>query len=141
MKKVISVMLAFLLCFSFPASVSAAGFSGSMVQPFYDKAREVTSTLRINGTSAVCESTCKGESDVVKIVAVQTLEQQGFLGFWFTYNDVPWTKTVKSNMLAMSNTESGLSSGSYQLKTVFTLTDKLGDTETITVYSTVKTVS
>lgn len=39
-----------------------------------------------------------------------------------------------------SNTKYELESGNYRLKTVFTLTDKQGKTETITVYSDEKTV-
>lgn len=135
MKKVISIMLSLLLCFSFSVPASAITISGSTAQPYYEKAREVSSTLSISGTTAVCESTCKGDPDVTKIVAVQTLEKQGFLWFWDTYDNTTWTKTVYSNNLTMSNTKYGLDSGNYRLKTVFTLTDKQGKTETITVYS------
>ncbi len=57
-----------------------------------------------------------------------------------TTNNTTWTKTVHSNMLTMSNTKSGLSGGKYRLRTVFTLTDKYGESETITVYSDEKNV-
>ncbi len=40
----------------------------------------------------------------------------------------------------MSNTKTGLKSGKYRLKTIFTLTDKYGKTETITVYSDERSV-
>ena len=75
---------------------------------------------------------------MTKIVAEQTLQKQGFL--WTSYDGTEWTKTVYSNTLAMSNTKSSLSSGKYRLKTVFTLTDKDGKTEKITVYSDEKSV-
>ena len=77
---------------------------------------------------------------MTKIVAEQTLQKQGFLWTWGTYDGTEWTKTVYSNTLAMSNTKSSLSSGKYRLKTVFTLTDKDGKTEKITVYSDEKSV-
>jgi len=77
---------------------------------------------------------------VVKIVAEQYLQKQGFLWIWTTYDGAEWIKTVYSNTLAMSNTKTGLSSGKYRLKTIFTLTDEQGETETITVYSDEKRV-
>lgn len=40
----------------------------------------------------------------------------------------------------MSNTKSGLDSGTYRLRTDFTVTSTSGSTETITVYSAEKTV-
>lgn len=141
MKKVISVLMCLLLCFSFPVTSSAETVSHNVFQPYYEKASEAKSELIINGTTATCKSTLRGGPDVTKIVAVQTLEKQGFLWSWGTYDDTEWTKTVYSNTLTMSNTKTGLSGGKYRLKTVFTLTDKQNKTETITVYSDTKTIS
>lgn len=141
MKKVISIMLSLLLCFSFSVPASAMTASIGIVQPYYEIANNAQSKLIISGTTATCKSTADGKPDVTKIVAVQTLEKQGFLWFWDTYDNTTWTKTVNSNTLTMSNTKSGLDSGNYRLKTVFTLTDKQGKTETITVYSDEKTVN
>lgn len=140
MKKVLSLILTLLLCFTFSATASAKTASSYVVQPYYEKAQEAKSILNINGTDAICESSLAGDPDVIKIVAVQTLEKQGFLWTWGTYDDTTWTKTVYTNTLAMSNTKTSLSSGKYRLKTVFTLTDKNGETETITVYSDEKSV-
>ncbi len=94
----------------------------------------------ISGTTANCQSSTRGYSDVVAITAEQYLQKQGFLWIWTTYNGAEWTKTVYSNVLAMSNTKTGLSGGKYRLKTIFTLTDKNGKTEKITVYSDSKSV-
>ncbi len=135
MKKVISMLMCLLLCFLFPITSSAETVSHNGFQPYYEKASEAKSELIINGTTATCKSTLRGGPDVTKIVAVQTLEKQGFLWSWDTYDDTEWTKTVYSNTLTMSNTKTGLSGGKYRLKTVFTLTDKQNKTETITVYS------
>ena len=140
MKKVLSLLLCLVLCFSFSTAVSAEVFSNSSVQPYYDQARDATSVLYINGAAATCKSEVSGYPDVTKIIAVQTLEKQGFLWIWGTYDSTTWTKTVYSKNLTMSNTKSGLASGKYRLKTVYTLTDKQGKTETITVYSDEKTV-
>ncbi len=135
MKKVFSVLAILLLCFSIPVRANASVVPIGIVQPYYEKAVETKSELSINDIMASCKSSVDGHSDVVEITAVQYLEKQGFLWIWSTYDDTTWTKTMKSNTLTMSNTKSGLDSGKYRLKTVFTLTDKQGKTETITVYS------
>ena len=140
MKKVISVLMCLLLCFTFSVTASAETIPTKTAQPYYEMAFIAESKLSINGTTAICESILRGDPNLIKIVAVQTLEKQGFLWIWDTYDDTEWTNTVYTNPLTMSTTKSGLSSGKYRLKTVFTLTDKLGDTETITVYSDEKKV-
>ena len=140
MKKVFSVLAVLLLCFLLPVKASANTAPTAVIQPYYEIASEARSILSINGTTANCESSVKGNLDVTKITAVQTLEKQGFLWIWSTYGNTTWTETVNSNSLIMSNTKTGLSSGKYRLKTVFSLTDKQGKTETITVYSDEKKV-
>lgn len=135
MKKVFSLMAAILLCFSFTVTASAKTVSEGVAQPLYDKASEAKSTLSISGTTATCKSTVDGKSDVKKIVAVQTLEKQRSLWSWDKYRDAEWTKTVNSSSLTMSNKYYNLESGTYSVKTVFTLTDSQGKSETITVYS------
>lgn len=140
MRKVISMLMCLLLCFSFPMTANAKMVPTNAAQPYYEMASKAESKLSINGTTATCESILRGDTDVVKIVAEQYLQRQGFLWIWSTYDDAEWTKTVYSNALTMSNTKTGMSSGKYRLKTVFTLTDKQGKTETITVYSYEKTV-
>lgn len=140
MRKVISLLMSLLMCFSLSITASAQTVPTGIVQPYYESAEYATSKLSISSTTAICESKINGYSDVTKIVAVQTLEKQGFLWIWSTYDNTTWTKTVYSNILTMSNTKTGLSSGKYRLKTIFTLTDRQGKTETITVYSDVKSV-
>ena len=140
MKKVFSILAILLFCFSLPMKASARTVPTSIAQPYYEKAGDAKSNLYIDGTTATYKSDVMGDSDVVKIVAEQYLPKQGFLWIWTTYDGAEWTKTVYSNTLTMSNTKTGLSSGKYRLKTVFTLTDKQGETETITVYSDEKSV-
>ncbi len=141
MKKVFSVLAILLLCFSVPVTARASVVPVGMVQPYYEKASEARSMLYINETTATCESSVYGHSDVVEITAVQYLEKQGFLWSWSTYDDTTWTKTVNAKTLTMSNTKTGLANGKYRLRTVFTLTDKNGKSEKIPIYSDTKTVS
>lgn len=127
------MLVSLLLCFSMPVSISAYADSFAAVQPYFDMTVNASSELFINGTTATCESCVVGYSNVVKITATQYLQKQGLLWIWSTYDGAEWTKTVYTNSLAMSNTKTGLSSGKYRLKTVFTLTDKNGKTETVIV--------
>lgn len=135
MKKVFSMLAILLLCFSFPIKASASTVSFAVAQPYYEKAYNAKAELFINSTTATCKSRVNGNSDVVEITATQYLQKQGFLWIWSTYDGAEWTKTEYSNTLTMSNTKTDLSSGKYRLKTIFTLTDSQGETETITVYS------
>lgn len=134
-----SALSAAMLCLT-PATQAAAAETCSIVSPLYEIADEAQSSLRINGSTATCQSTVTNSS-AVKITAEQTLQKQGFLWSWGTYDGAKWTKTVNVSTISMSNTKTGLSSGKYRLKTVFTLTDKNGKSEAITVYSDSKTVS
>ncbi len=90
--------------------------------------------LSINGGKASCYSFVEAEK-VQKIVGKQTLQKQGFLWTWSTVSGATWTDKDSSNHLSMLHTKSGLSSGTYRIETVFTLTANDGKTETITVYS------
>lgn len=127
------------ICFIPITHTAQAAEPYSIVAPLYDIATYTNSMMSISGSNATCRSTADSDS-AVKITAVQTLQKQGFLWSWSKYDGAEWTKTVYSNTLAMSNTKTGLSSGKYRLKTVFTLTDKNGETEKITVYSDEKSV-
>lgn len=140
MKKVISLLICVLMCFSFSATAYAQTVSMSVAQPYYEITIEARSELFINGTTATCESRITGFSGVVKISAEQYLEKHAGAWFWGTYDNAAWIKTVYSNVLAMSNKKTGLTSGKYRLKTIFKLTDKNGKTEKITVYSDSKSV-
>lgn len=133
-----AVLSAAMLCLT-PTVQAAAAEPYSIVSPLYEIAQDTWCSLKLSGSNATCESSATS-LNAVKITAEQYLQKQGFLWIWSTYDGAEWTKTVNTNVIAMSNTKTGLSSGKYRLKTVFTLTDKNGKTETITVYSDVKSV-
>lgn len=140
LQKLIGAALAAVLCITpVTQATAAAAEPYSIVSPLYEIAHDAWSNLGINGTRASCTSDAEGRS-AVKITAEQYLQKQGFLWIWSTYDGTEWTKTVNANTISMSNSKSGLTSGKYRLKTVFTLTDKYGKSETITVYSDEKTV-
>ena len=140
-RKVTAMFLSvFLVLSAFVVPASAAEFKGGTASPAYEVGVNPTSELAVSGTIARCSCAISGRN-CVKITAEQTLEKYWGLWIWTSVDGARWAKTVNSSTISMSNTKSGLSSGKYRLKTVFTLTDSSGKTETITVYSSEKTVS
>lgn len=135
------ILSAFMMLSSVNVSASAEVLSHEIVDevsPAYEIARTVENTLAISSSTAECTSICTGSSSVVNVSVEHTLQK--FWGLW-VWNDVDgasWTKTKSGSSISLVSTKSGLSSGTYRVKSVFTLTSSNGETETITVYSTEK---
>ena len=135
-KKIVSLILSAVLAFS-AVSVAAsakeiAEHSAEIIAPCYIYANNPASTLAIRGTTATCTSSTTGRT-VKSIKGEQSLEK--FWGLWI-WNEVDyWSESVNTTSIFMSNHKYNLESGTYRLKTVFTLTATNGETETITVYS------
>ena len=90
--------------------------------------------LTDKGTTAHCHSSLTDSSGTIKSVKVeQSLEKFAFLWFWNTEGG-PWTRTVHSGVAQFDNYKV-VSSGTYRVKSVFTVTTKDGRSETITMYS------
>lgn len=119
--------------------ISATEYDNGAVYPMYESNRKSESTLSISQTTANCFSTAYS-NNVIKITAVQTLEKYWGLWIWTTVDGSLQTKTVNNNMITLSNTVHGLSSGKYRVKTIFTFTDNKGQEEKVTVYSNQKTI-
>ncbi len=134
-----AVMACSVMCTSVSAEASLQVIQEE-ISPAYEIAQDAKSFLTISSGTATCESKCNGLSETVKITAVQTLQKYWGLWIWEDVKDASWTKTVNGKSISMSNTKSGLSSGTYRLKSEFMLTNSSGKTETITVYSTEKEV-
>lgn len=144
LKRIVATVLSAVCLFTCISTVASAKVTETFsfvsgVSPLYEIASNTYVDLTITGSSAVCSSTVQ-QSNAVKITAEQYLQKHVFLWIWNTYDGAEWTKTVNDNSIRFTNTKTGLSSGKYRLKTIFTLTDKNGKTETITVYSDVKSV-
>lgn len=139
-----SVLTAACLCTCFATTVSAKTVSTfslvNSVSPLYDIADSAYSELDIVGTSAECQSQAFGVN-AAKITVEQTLQKySGWFWIWDDVDGASWTRTENRSSVRLSNTKSGLTSGTYRVKSVFKLTDKNGKTETITVYSSEKKV-
>lgn len=144
-KKFLAAMMsAVMLC----SAVSISAFADTTTQavvdeisPAYESAHSVKSELFISSNSAKCSSRCNGLSNVVQISVEQTLEKySGWFWIWNGVEEASWIKSVNDNSITMSNTKYGLDSGTYRVRSVFTLTNSSGKTETITVYSDEKMV-
>lgn len=133
MKKVISAILALMLCMTFSLVASA------QVVLYAVGSSKRTSELYISSTTATCTSTYKDQTGrTAKVIIEQSLEKHDFLWSWSTYAG-EWSKTTNGGSAALTNKVYKLPSGTYRVKTVFTVTSD-GSTETITVYSTEKSI-
>ncbi len=144
-KKSIAILLSAFMVFSstsIPVSAEMTTYvSNEGIAPAYEYANSATSTLYITSNSAECTSSCIGSSEIISISVEHTL--QTFWGLW-VWNDVDganWSKTKSGRSISLVNTKNGLSSGTYRVKSVFTLTSSSGETETITIYSEEETIN
>ncbi len=144
--KFLAVLLtAVMACVSLCCSASAetvAFASNEQVLPAYQYAQSVKSLISVSSSTAECTSMCLSDLDVVSITIEQTLEKHsGWFWIWNNVDGANWVSTRYSSSYTVVNSKSGLTSGTYRLKSVFTLTDSSGQTETITVYSDEVTIS
>lgn len=142
--KKLMVSLGVLVCLC--ANLSAVSYAES-VEPFadygisvlYEIAEYPISKLNIEDGTAYCSSSTTG-SNTASITVTQTLQKHWGLWIWNDVKGASWSKQVDGSSICLSNTKSGLDSGTYRVKSVFTLTDRNGKSETITVYSDEKSV-
>ena len=128
---VICVIVVSVLCFGMVASAEN-------IVPFTLYTDSASSTLTIAGTTATCKSTAVGYANVTtKIVMEQTLQKKTSSGTWSKITS--WSETDTGYKGSATNTKSSLSSGTYRLKTVFTVYAG-NDYEVLTKYSAEKTV-
>lgn len=145
MKKVISILAAVIMAGNiFALSANALDFdtpAEEIVIEDYAIFNGLMSSLSISSSTATCTSSASA-STAKTISATQTLEKySGWFWSWDTVSGATWSKSENSTSILMYNTKSGLSAGKYRLKTVFIVTSTSGQTETVTVYSSEKTIS
>ena len=136
-KKALSMFIAVFsilsaLCFSSYAE-DISTFESDEIISQYAIAVEPSSSLIINQNSATCTSTTDGVN-CVRISVTHTLQKySGWLWLWANVTGASWSKTVNLSSISLSSRKNGLSSGTYRLMSVFTLTNSSGQTETMTV--------
>lgn len=105
----------------------------------YQIADKIDTVLGISGSTATYTSNASGNS--ISITVTHTLQKHWGLWIWDDVAGTTASKTVNSNNIYLRSTKSGLDSGTYRVKSTFTLTNSTGQTEVLTIYSSEKTVS
>ena len=131
LKKILAIAMVAVMCLSlFAITASAVGISTCDIS-----SASKTSSLIISGTTATCKSSYNDWQTASKVVIVQSLEKKALLWSWSTVGG-EWTKTTtNADTVSFTNTKSGLASGTYRVKSVFTVTLSDGTSETVTRYS------
>lgn len=88
------------------------------VEARYAHTTSVTSTLNIYNGNAYCKSTAQGDSTVTQIDGIQYLEKQNGKN-WDVVES--WSDSSKSNSLTMNNSKDNVGSGTFRVRTVFTV--------------------
>ena len=97
-----------------------AVISAESAAPFTMYTESASSTLTISGTTATCSSKATGYlGTTTKIVIEQTLQKKTSSGTWSKVNG--WSETDSGYKGSATNKEYNLTSGTYRLKTVFTV--------------------
>lgn len=143
MKRIVSIIIASIMFFSL-CSINSSAFDEfideEIISEDISSARK-SSLLNISNGTATCKSTFSDiNSNIYSVKAVQTFEKHWALGMFFEVDGTNWERTVYSDTLSMTNYKNNLDSGTYRLKTVFTVTRNNGQTESITVYSVEVTI-
>ena len=112
------------------------GVTVCAVEPRYSYTTTATSTLYISSNTAYCKSKARGKTTATKIEAVQYLEKKSG-SKWYVVTDGTWTDSVNDSLLIVS--KSGLTSGTYRVRTVFTVYSG-SNSEEVTAISTEVTI-
>ena len=120
------------------ASAAFPGTDGSGADVASIGTYSASSSLMANGTSLSCVSTAHGSAALVRRIEVtQELQRLNTSGNWSVV--ASWHQVFYQFYCAMSNSKSALGSGTYRLKSTFTVyTD--GESETLTVYSNIRSL-
>lgn len=129
-KRVVNIFLVIIIASQFLIVTSSATIP---ISPFYINIYSCSSDLTISGSTATCESIAKGYLDITKKILIEQYLEKKSGNSWT--GESSWSSTVNYYSGSATNTKSSLASGTYRLRTVFTI----NDSETITVISAEKT--
>lgn len=133
-KRLFSMIAVLVICV---VSVSNTVFAVE-ITPYWSYTSTCSSTLSISGKTATCTSKATGYSGTTtKIVISQTLQKKTSSNSWSEVDS--WSETYNSFVGTATNYSYNLSSGTYRLKSVFTVYSG-SKCETITKYSSEKTL-
>lgn len=134
MKKLISVVIVGIVLLVFGTTAYAEAM------PFVLGSSSRESILMISGTTATCTSKYTASDDAVsKVIITQSLERHCYLWVWETVGG-EWSTSSDGSSISFTNTVSDLSNGTYRVKTVFDVTGKNGEKESLPLYSAEKSI-
>lgn len=142
-KKLAFILTALMICSATSVPTSAKSISSAAVDEialFYENARRVENSVSISARTAECTSIWTGMSNVKKVSIKHNLQKHKGLWIWNDVDGASWSETENGSSLCLISSISGLSSGTYRLKSVFVLTNADGKMETIEINSSEKTI-
>ncbi len=136
-KRLVALCFAAVLSSSFIASSNVSAVVVPPDRPAYSYTSDCSSSISISNSTATCKSYIRGYFNVTtKIEVEQTLQKKNSSGKWV---DVcSWNNTINYFQGTVTNYAYSLSSGTYRLKSVFTVYSG-NNHETITNDSSEKT--
>jgi len=140
MRKMLSIVVAVIISVTSLLSGNILAAYIPPDSPQYDYTCSCVSELKVSGTTATCRSEAVGYiNKTTQIVITQTLQKQNSSGIWTDVSGATWTSTINNYVGSATNTKSGLSSGTYRLKSAFKV--YVGNSyEPIVKYSQSKTI-
>jgi hypothetical protein len=137
MKRVLTVFVVTILFSLLPFNIIASAAEDEPGTRF-QYISSCSSTLTTSGTTATGISKVTGyNGETTKIVITQTLQRKNSYGNWVYVQS--YSGTYYYFKATLSKTYSNLSSGTYRLKSVFTVYAG-SNSETVTKYSSEKTI-
>ena len=134
MKKIISLLTTVVLLITTMTTglcAQAAVENGeSEIMPCYTYVSDHKAILKLNGTTATCQSYVNGYSSTTKITMKMTLQKKTVL--WWS-EVTSWSTTVNGTTAALNKTKS-LDSGTYRIKMTATVYSG-SNSEEVTTYS------
>lgn len=141
MKKIVSILTALVIGVCMSMSVFAAEETqreDEDITLYLSYTNNCESTLTVSGKTAKCYSYLMGyRGTTTKITFNQSLQKKNSSGSW--YSVTGWGTTISDFVGSTTNSYPYLTSGTYRLKTVFTVYAG-SKSETVTAYSNSKTV-
>lgn len=135
MKKFVSILLAVCIMMGICVTASAAAADTYDLSTATKSCVLTISSGRADFTSRFYDS----DTSIKSVRIDQTLEKHSFLWFWDSLGK--WNLTTYDNTAVCSNAKRGLTSGTYRVKSDFTVTYYNGHKETVTVYSNEKKIA
>lgn len=136
LKKVIALLLTCVTIGSTAIPICAANLQ--YASPYYLYTIDASSTLIISENTASCESYLTGyRGTTTKVAATQYLEKKSGMT-WKKVSGGTWSDTQNGSTFSLYNSKSNLESGTYHVRTVFTV---YSGTKSETVEKTSKEVT